>query len=80
MSWAFVVVLAVIGGLLLVLMVVGLTMSAMLLRRHTRTGPGAFIGGEKPEAGEPYDILRARYARGELTRDQYLQMKQDIES
>ena len=80
MSGAFIVVLAVIGGLLLVLMVVGLTMSVVLLRRHSRTGPGAFIGGEKPESGEPYEILKARYARGELTRDQYLQMKQDIES
>jgi uncharacterized membrane protein len=55
-------------------------MSAMLLRRHSRTGPGAFIGGEKPEPGDDaLGILKARYARGELTREQFLQMKQDIE-
>jgi putative membrane protein len=77
---AFVIVLAVLGALLFVLMVIGLTMSVMLLRRHTRTGPGAFIGGEKPEAGgDALEILKARYARGELTREQFLQMKQDIE-
>ncbi len=79
MGAGIIIVLAVLGGLLFVLMVVGLTMSAMFLRRHSRTGPGAFIGGEKPEAGEPFEILKARYARGELTREQFLQMKQDIE-
>lgn len=80
MGGAFIIVLAVLGGLLFVLMVIGLTMSAMLLRRHSRTGPGAFIGGEKPEPDcRALDILKARYARGELTREQFLQMKRDIE-
>lgn len=80
MGGAFIMVLAVLGGFLFVLMVIGLTMSAMLLRRHSRTGPGAFIGGEKPEPDErALEILKARYARGELTREQFCQMKSDIE-
>lgn len=32
------------------------------------------------EASTPYDILDLRYARGEITRDQYLAMKADMKS
>ena len=32
--------------------------------------------GESPSS--PDDILNRRYARGELTREQYLQMRQDL--
>jgi uncharacterized membrane protein len=30
--------------------------------------------------GRAHSILRQRYARGEITRDQYLQMLDDLES
>ncbi|UCG42647.1 MAG: hypothetical protein JSU73_12425 [candidate division WOR-3 bacterium] len=89
MGGALIIVLAVLAGLLFVLTAVGLTMSVMLLRRRTRTGPGAFIGGEKPEPDDrALDILRARRARPELTREQscqrtgsvpFVQMKSDTE-
>lgn len=42
-----------------------------------RLFPGAAAGpSREPDALE---VLRRRYASGELTRDQYLQMKQDLE-
>lgn len=33
-----------------------------------------------PAPGTPLEILDARYARGEITRDEYLRMRQDLES
>jgi putative membrane protein len=40
-----------------------------------------FLGGSwAGQAGRPLDILKARYARSEITREQYEQMRRDIES
>ena len=46
---------------------------------------GAAIGvvmgrmfGTEPPGGKPESILRQRYARGELTREQYQQMRWDL--
>jgi len=40
-----------------------------------------FLGKRWPNSqGQPLDILKRRYARGELTREQYEQMRRDIES
>jgi len=38
--------------------------------------PGGGKGGVEPESA--LDILKRRYASGELTREEFLQMKQDI--
>lgn len=38
--------------------------------------PGGGKGGIEPESA--VDILKKRYASGELTREEFLQMKQDI--
>ncbi|MBI4339550.1 MAG: SHOCT domain-containing protein [Chloroflexi bacterium] len=35
--------------------------------------------GQRPPAGQsPLDIAKARYARGEITREQYEQLKKDL--
>ena len=34
----------------------------------------------RPVTKSPEDILAERYAKGELTREQYLQMKEDLKS
>ncbi|MGH8631256.1 MAG: SHOCT domain-containing protein [Burkholderiales bacterium] len=39
---------------------------------------GANLGGSP--ANRALDILKERYARGEITRDQFEQMRRDIES
>ncbi len=39
--------------------------------------------GSRPVAARPgsaLEVLNARYARGEITREQYLQMRQDLEA
>lgn len=56
---------AVIGGV--VLLVLWLVQQA-----RPAVGPG-------PGSARPLDILRERYARGELTREQYEQMRRDLE-
>jgi putative membrane protein len=35
-------------------------------------------GSERPFPDRPIDILRARYAKGELTREQFEQMKREL--
>lgn len=40
--------------------------------RHPGQGPGTY-----PET--PLEILKKRYARGEITREQFEEMKQDIQ-
>ncbi len=42
----------------------------------TRQGRAAAGGPERPT---PLDILRERYARGEITREEYERMRRDIE-
>lgn len=39
-----------------------------------------WLAGARRETGErPLDIVRARYAKGEIAREQYEQMKKDLE-
>ena len=37
-----------------------------------------WLGGGKLDAPRALDILKARYARGELTRDQFEQLKREL--
>jgi putative membrane protein len=37
-------------------------------------------GGGTGSARPPLDVLKERYARGEITREQYEQMRRDLES
>lgn len=43
------------------------------LIRYLGRGPGS-----APREDTPLDILKKRYARGEITREQYEQMKEDL--
>ena len=54
-----------------VLVILGI---AVLVRALSGSG-GTRTEGERPQAME---ILKARYARGEITREQFEQMKRDI--
>jgi uncharacterized membrane protein (DUF485 family) len=65
--------------------------SASLSSSATPAGPAPFLSkqsifGGKPAAAKtadpsaPGDVLDLRYARGEITRDQYMAMKQDMKT
>ena len=43
------------------------------------TGQGAGTRPRGPAAESPLDILRDRYARGEITREEYEEMRRDLE-
>ena len=46
------------------------------VRRFTSVPP---YGNQTPANQSPRDILQIRYARGEITRDQYRQMLKDLD-
>lgn len=64
------------GGLLMlafwVLVIVGVIWLVLTLTRSGQTVPGA------PGAAKPLDTLRERYAKGEITKEQYEEIKRDL--
>ena len=54
----------------------------LIIRLVTRNDATAGRGTQHtlPENESPLDVLQKRYARGEITREQYLDMKKDLES
>jgi putative membrane protein len=61
-------------GLIVPLLLIGLVAYALGWRpQFTQSGPAQ-------TSQTPVEILRARYARGEITRDEYEQMRRDLES
>ena len=54
------------------LIIVGLVLVVRWLWDHGRSGTGAGVGDT------PLDILRRRYARGEISKEEFDRMKQDL--
>ncbi len=67
------VVLFIVVALLL-LFIAGLVVSVVLLVRFFRTR------GDEAPATPALEALKLRYAKGELTREQFEQMRRDIEA
>ena len=62
-----------ISGLILTLVIVGAIAYALGWRpQFNRTGPAQ-------SRQTPLEILQARYARGEISREEYEQMRRDLE-
>lgn len=66
-----------------VLIILGIVWLVMTLTRnaHTKPAPAAPPPAALPPpapAQTPLDILKMRYAKGEITQEQFLQMKQDL--
>jgi putative membrane protein len=64
-----------VGGLLFVLLVIG---GVVWLVQAAGRGGGGPSGGPRVES--PLDILKRRYAGGEITKDQYEEMKRELEA
>ncbi|HEB63975.1 MAG TPA: SHOCT domain-containing protein [Chloroflexi bacterium] len=69
--------LGLVFNLLIIVAVIWLVVWA--IRRLTAAGGAGAIGGRLSSGTSPRDILQARYARGEITREQYREMLRDLE-
>jgi putative membrane protein len=68
--WIFLgVALAVAGGVVV----------ALVLRTRGRAGPSEVRPAESPAVRRAKDALRLRYANGEISREDYLQGKVELE-
>lgn len=63
-----------LGGLAMLVFWGALIVGAILVVRHLGGIPGSEV------RTSPLDILKGRYAAGEITREQYAQMRKDLES
>ena len=68
-AWPFLVVAIVLKLVLWALIVTGLILAGRRLWRQSPSG----------HLSTPLEILRARYARGELSRQDFESMRQDLE-
>ena len=61
-------------GLIVPLLLIGVAVYALGWRPHlNQSGPAA-------TSQRPVEVLKARYARGEINREEYEQMRRDLES
>ncbi len=71
----------ILGTLITIIVLVGLVwLIVWAVRRTSGSGPNTYYSSG--DAGRPQtarEILDQRYARGEIDREQYEQMKQDLE-
>lgn len=62
------------GGWMMILwVIIGLILIGVVIRAISRAAPPQQLRGDTPE-----DILRQRYAHGEVTREQFEQMQSDL--
>jgi putative membrane protein len=70
----------IIGTLITLLVLGGLVWLVVWAVRRTTSGPNnANMGGAGARPQSAREILDQRFARGEITREQYQQMKQDLD-
>jgi putative membrane protein len=81
-GWGYNWGMMLVGGLLMLLFWGGVIVLVFFaIRAVTRPGRGPEGGGSAyPRAQTPLEILQQRYARGEITREEYLEMRRDLES
>ena len=65
-------------GILTMLAVIGLVVWLVVFLARS-TGPSSGVTSER-RVFDARELLNERYARGEITREEYLQMREDLES
>ncbi len=67
-----------INAIIVIALIVALVLLIIWALRGMRRGP-APTGMSNPPATSPRDVAQMRYARGEITREQYQQILADLE-
>ncbi len=69
----------IIGLLIFILLLIGLVVFVVWGIRRTSGGASSAFPGSPAAPQTPKEVLQMRYARGEITREQYQQMMQDLD-
>ncbi len=71
----------IVGGILMLLLWGGvITAVILMIRALLRANGRAGASGYGTGMDNPVDILKTRYVRGEIDRDEYLEKRRDLET
>jgi putative membrane protein len=76
-NWGGMVMMVLITLLILALLI-GLIVAIVLLVRNAQQTGTAVTGGQRP--GNALELLKERYARGEISREEYQNIRRDLET
>ncbi|OIQ50696.1 hypothetical protein BerOc1_02637 [Pseudodesulfovibrio hydrargyri] len=77
-GWGMNMMYSPFGGWFMILLLVVVAAAVFLFFRGSTGRDGDTGGGPAGHAETPMDILKRRYAAGEITREQYEEMKRDL--
>jgi putative membrane protein len=76
-NWGGMIMMVLITLLILALLI-GLIVTIVLLVRNAQQSGTAITGSQRP--GNALELLKERYARGEISREEYQNMRRDLET
>ena len=81
-GWGYNWGMMLVGGLFMLLFWGGvIALAVFAIRAFTRSDRSPDQGvSAPPRAQTPLEVLQQRYARGELTREEYLEIRRDLET
>ena len=68
----------ILGMVVWLVLIIGIVLLVVWAIRRNNRGPVSVSSNAVPGQPSALDILQARYARGEITKEQYDAMKRDI--
>jgi putative membrane protein len=71
--------IALVIGLFFIVIIIALAVLVIWAIRRTTGSAQSSASGGMASAHTPKEVLQMRYARGEITREQYQQMLQDLD-
>jgi putative membrane protein len=66
------------GGFVVLLVLGGLIALAVILLTRSYSGRGSSGGATRTSSRTPLEILQERYARGEISKEEYLEMREHL--